>query len=170
MKLSQRISFLVASVGVLLAFLAYQSFYGDEHNQAYASFSNNDGVVTYVNYKPAQKRQIRSRLSADIDQLFSLTGHDVVQIFDAPELVRRDLPTTIWQYRNEDCVMDVYFTVDREGDASRANVAHYEVRARDFRQGASEALNAEQCVHDLVDNNVRLSLIDIKSVYKASSK
>ena len=161
--------FLIACALVLAFFAFYQSFYGDEHNQAHASLNSGETKITgYRNYKPAHKRQIRSRLGEDVDSILDLNGHDIAQIFDAPELVRRDLPTTIWQYRNDACVMDVYFTVGVEGDVARSSVAHYEVRARDLR--SEKKFDVSDCVRDLVQHNTVASLIDIKSVYKASAR
>jgi len=163
----QQTHFILACLLALLAFAGYQSFYGGDRNQAFASLSEGDLQNGMVNYKPARKRQLSSRLRKDMDQIFGLKGHDVIQIFDKPELVRRDLPTTIWQYRNDACVMDVYFTVGRADSVSDANVAHYEIRKRDTR--AEQDVEASDCVQDLIANDTMISLIDIKSVFKASS-
>ena len=157
-----------ASVLAVAVFVAYQSFYGDERNQAYASLRDGGQQVERLNYKPAQKREARSRLGSDVDNLLEFKGHDIVQVFDAPELVRRDLPTTVWQYRNDFCVMDVYFTVGRAGDVARENVAHYEVRSRDTR--LNKAVDASRCIQGLVKRNTVASLIDVKAVYKASAR
>lgn len=162
------IQFLVACTLVVFAFVAYQSFYGDAHNRAHASLSEGDQVNSYANYDPAHKRKIRSSLKENADALLSLKGRDVMHLFDAPELVRRDLPTTVWQYRNDSCVMDVYFTVGRDDDVARATVAHYEIRARDLR--SDKVVGANDCVEDLVKRNTRLSLIDVQSVYKVSAR
>ena len=168
MTQSKKFHFLIACVCALAAFIAYQAFYGDEHNQAYASLSNEEMQNGLLNYKPAQKRQIRSRLSDNVDSILDLKGHDIVQIFDKPELVRRDLPTTIWQYRNERCVMDVYYTVGLAGNVGRENVVHYELRARDTRY--SKKLNVSACIKSLAVRNTTMSMIDINAIYKASAE
>ena len=166
---TKRIHFLIACIVALSVFMAYQGIYGGDHNQAYASLSD-DGVdgreARLVNYKPARKRLLSSRLRDDAENILDLKGHDIAQIFDAPELVRRELPTTIWQYRNEKCVMDVYFTVGRKGDVSRANVAHYEVRGRDTR--AKKDIQVSDCVEDLVAHDSMISLIDVNAIFKAN--
>jgi len=167
-KMSKRFHLIVACVLALAAFVAYQAFYGDQHNQAYASLSNEEMQNGLLNYKPALKRQLRSRLRDDVENILDLKGHDIVQIFDKPELVRRDLPTTIWQYRSERCVMDVYFTVGRAGNVGRENVVHYELRARDTR--SSKKLNISACIKELAVRNTTMSMIDINAIYKASSE
>lgn len=164
---SKKIHFLIACIVAMAAFIAYQNFYGVDHNQAYASLSADNGLdKRLVNYKPAQKRLLSARLRDDVENILDLNGHDIAQIFDAPELVRRELPTTIWQYRNDACVMDVYFTVGRKADVSRASVAHFEVRARDTR--AKTDVKASDCVQDLVAHDSMISLIDVNAIFKAN--
>ncbi len=159
--------FIVACSVAIIAFISYQSFFGDGNNQAHASFSLEDGGHEYFNYKPALKRKIRSRLREDADYLLDLKGHDVVQVFDSPEIVRRDLPTTVWQYRNTQCVMDIYFMVSEHGDVGGVNVAYYELRARDKR---SNDFEARFCVRDLMKRNISTSLLDTKALYKVSAR
>jgi len=168
MAQSRKLHFLIACVVSLAVFVAYQAFYGDEHNQAYASLSNEELQNGLLNYKPALKRQLRSRLSDDVETILDLKGHDIAQIFDKPELVRRDLPTTIWQYRSERCVLDVYFTVGRAGNVGRENVVHYELRARDTR--SSKKLNVSACIKGLASGKTTMSMIDVNAIYKASAE
>jgi len=160
--------FIIACFCAVAAFAVYLSFAGGDRNYAYASIGNGDGQVEMANYKPARKRHLSARLRKDVDQILDLSGHDIVQIFDKPELVRRDLPTTIWQYRNDNCVMDVYFTVDRVEDVARSHVAHYEVRQRDTR--AKDSVAASDCMQDLVAHDTMISLIDINAIFKAPAQ
>jgi len=166
--LKKHFKFIIACACAFAVFAFYVTFYGDEHNQALASLSEGEANAQMVNYKPARKRHLSARLRQDVNQILDLSGHDIVQIFDEPELVRQDLPTTIWQYRNESCVMDVYFTVDNVNDVARANVAHYEVRRRDTR--ADEKVTANDCMQELVAHDTMISLIDINAIFKAPSR
>lgn len=159
--------FIVACFFVLGVFVTYKLTYGNKNNQAYASLSLSAEGHEYLNYKPAMKRKIRSTLRDDADSILDLKGHDIVQIFDIPELVRLDLPTTIWQYRSQECVMDVYFTVASEADVQRANVAHYEIRSRDLRE---DQLDLSHCVKHLMKRNVSASLLDVQALYKVESQ
>ena len=166
---SRQFHFFMACAFAVAVFVAYQSFYGTEHSQAYASL--NDGEVSgerMLNYKPARKRILRSRLKDDANHILELKGHDIVQIFSEPELVRRDLPTTIWQYRNDACVMDLYFTVGAAGNVARSDVVHYEVRGRDTR--AEKPLNLDDCIGDLMPDDTMMSLINVDAVYKAATR
>ena len=156
------VAFCVLSIAV---FIAYQSLYGSKSSQAYASLSAEGAGQTLLNYKPARKRILRSRLRRDADAMLDLTGHDIAQIFDAPELVRRDVPTTIWQYRNDACVLDVYFTVGESGEVSRSDVVHYEIRERDSR--STKALDISSCISNLLSNDTMISLIDVNAALKA---
>jgi len=46
-------------------------------------------------------------------------------LFGTPGLVRKDDPAQVWQYRNQDCVLDIYLYPDHD----RLTVAHAEARA-----------------------------------------
>jgi hypothetical protein len=46
-------------------------------------------------------------------------------LFGTPGLVRKDDPAEVWQYRNQDCVLDIYLYPDHD----RLTVAHAEARA-----------------------------------------
>lgn len=164
---NKRFHFFIACAFAVAVFVVYQSFYGTKHSQAYASLGAQDAKGELYNYKPARKRILRSRLKMDSDGLLELTGHDVMQIFAKPELVRRDVPTTIWQYRNDTCVLDVYFTVGRSADVARSDVVHYEVRGRDTR--SKTPFDASACVQGLLANDTMMSLINVDAVYKTSS-
>ena len=118
-----------------------------------------------LNYKPAMKRALRSRLQENSDAILALNGHDIAQIFDEPALVRRDMPTTIWQYRNDECVLDVYFTSGESGDVSQADVVHYEMRDR---QASGKKPKASSCLGSLASNDSVLSLINVDAFYKVS--
>lgn len=164
---SRKFHFLMACIFAVVVFVAYQSFYGAEHSHAYASLSSDEVPgERMMNYKPARKRILRSRLKDDVEHILELKGHDIVQIFDKPELVRRDLPTTIWQYRNDACVMDVYFTVGQSANVARADVVHYELRGRDLR--AKKPLDISSCMGELLPNDSMMSLINVNAVYKAA--
>ena len=160
--------FVIACAFALVGFAIYVSLSGEERNQAHASLNDGEGMGEMVNYKPARKRHLSARLRQDVDQILDLKGHDIVQIFDEPELVRSELPTTIWQYRNDSCVMDVYFTVENINDVARSNVAHYEVRKRDTRDDGNLAV--DDCMQDLIAHDTMISLIDINAIFKAPSR
>lgn len=160
--------FIIACVVALAAFVVYHAIRGDDRNVALAALSVEDSGVSAINHSPARKRSIRAKLSRDVDNILDLNGNDVAQLFEAPELVRSDLPTTIWQYRNDQCVLDVYFTVGRIGDVMKSSVEHYEMRARDRRAKAD--FDQKTCLKDLAGSESFVSLIDVSAVYKASAQ
>ncbi len=43
----------------------------------------------------------------DPARLIGMTPHDIVTFLGAPELIRRETPANIWQYRAEGCVLDL---------------------------------------------------------------
>lgn len=62
-------------------------------------------------------------------ELSILTGMDPAQLIallGEPDLRRREPPAELWQYRNADCVLDVFLY----GEGNRYRVLHSETRNR----------------------------------------
>lgn len=66
------------------------------------------------------------------DPVLGVRGGDVLAVLAEPEMIRADLPTVVWQYRNGRCVLDLYFTAS-SGNVENSPVVHYETRIRDTR-------------------------------------
>ena len=52
----------------------------------------------------------------DPQQLIGMGPASLSAFLGAPELIRREAPASLWQYRAEDCVLDVVLYPDRSGD------------------------------------------------------
>lgn len=64
-----------------------------------------------------------------VPELSILTGMDPAQLIallGAPDLRRREPPAELWQYRNADCVLDVFLY----GEGNRYRVLRSETRNR----------------------------------------
>ena len=65
--------------------------------------------------------------------------------FGAPALVRHEAPAEIWQYRNTNCVMDIFIYAD----STPATVQHAEVRARHASTIPDTDALEKSCLNDL---------------------
>lgn len=77
----------------------------------------------------------RSYVTQTPERLVSLSEHEVTAMFGEPEIRRIEDPAQIWQYRNADCVLDLYLY--REGRSQTGFVAHFELRGLADRAGGS---------------------------------
>jgi hypothetical protein len=91
-------------------------------------------------------RDLRAFVRSNPDNFMLMDGADVVKALDQPELTWGEFPGVIWQYRTDDCVVDIYFAAMQD-DVSEAPVIHYEARSRD---GKVEAIDANECVASLM--------------------
>lgn len=73
---------------------------------------------------------LRAFVRSNPDNILRMVGRDISVLLEEPELVRADFPTVVWQYRKDNCVLDVYFASSAE-DVLDAPVVHYEARYRD---------------------------------------
>lgn len=55
-------------------------------------------------------------INDDPQQLIGMGPASLNAFLGAPELIRRETPASLWQYRAEGCVLDVVLYPDRQGD------------------------------------------------------
>lgn len=111
-----------------------------------------------------QKRSFQRAVSANHDNIYELQGASIEAAFGAPELVRADLPTIIWQYRSASCVLDVYFK-SKDDQAAFAPVVHYEIRARNGE--LDDSPNAARCLSSLMPSIAAPRMLDVSAFYKS---
>jgi len=62
-------------------------------------------------------------------------------VLGEPELIRREAPAEIWQYRNDNCVLDVFLYET----AGRREVTYVEAR-----DGTAQKIEARTCLNELL--------------------
>lgn len=156
---------MAACAATFALFVLLQIFVADKR-EALASSSSFDGriIVEDGRYSIPQKRGIRQQVLRDQQGLLDLTGAEVRAILDQPELIRRDAPTIVWQYRDDTCVVDLYFTTTA-AKASKAPVVHYEARGRSDE--ISDEYAKEHCVENLVREAAPSRFVSFDAIYKS---
>lgn len=95
-----------------------------------------------------QQRQLQGQLQNHPDNLLNLTGDEVVQAFSYADLQRREGNTLILQFRGQECVLDIYFSNDKN------RMDHYEFRARQMavlnQNSKTQKINARHCIGDII--------------------
>lgn len=110
----------------------------------------------------ASRKGLAKDISLHPEKMLSVRGQDIKSVLREPELIRIEAPTTIWQYRTDACVLDIYFA--GETDALLLPVAHYEIRAR--AKGVSDADIQGTCVRELSRKSGRPRMVDVSRLYK----
>ncbi len=85
-------------------------------------------------------------LPSDVEQLRGFPAAELARRLGEPDFVREEPPAVVWQYRSEDCVLDLFFY--RSGD--ELLLAHAETRDREVA-GAS----ASDCYAEVVARRAR---------------
>jgi len=80
-------------------------------------------------------------INDDPQQLMGIGPGALSAVLGDPELVRREAPAEIWQYRNDGCVLDV-FLYDTDG---RRTVTYVEAR-----DGDAQRIDARTCLNTLL--------------------
>ena len=147
---TRRVKTVLASLSILLLILVFRTNDTLDHGTAMAAGNAYLGEVMEPRvYSEGERRNLLKRISRKSDSLLKMTGEDLLATLDAPELVRAELPTVVWQYRSVSCVLDVYLASMYE-DAAHAPVVHYEMRARtkDVKDGEVK----KDCIGSLVNS------------------
>lgn len=127
--LSPRVRLWATSFGALFLFYAivFHVFPWLGVNKAQA-FSR----MSVVEMSPARQKlyaaDLKSLLMKDPENIKMLLGQDFRLVMDKPDLARNDSMITVWQYRTQQCVLDVYLQPTEDTDY--AQVMHYELRPR----------------------------------------
>ncbi|MCB1652076.1 MAG: hypothetical protein KDI46_08495 [Alphaproteobacteria bacterium] len=152
-----------AAIAVFLMMAAH--WLNTTDGQAQASASRFAAGVP-EKYSAGKRRQLRRSVSISPASIVDLSGRDIIEILHEPELVRKDLPTVIWQYRNKVCTLDLFFTAAKD-DVLNSPVVHYEMRARSTGEDVQPA-QEKKCMGALVrsgKNNFKP--INFQAFYKA---
>lgn len=64
----------------------------------------------------------------DPTQLLQMTKDDLNGLLGQPDLVRRETPAEIWQYRGQDCVLDLFLYNEEDKPDSPFKVVYSEAR------------------------------------------
>lgn len=109
------------------------------------------------------RRQILEKVSVDPDTLLDVTGRHVMAILSEPELVRHDGFSSVWQYRTDSCILDVYFSGKK--DEMNTPVSYYEIRARE--KGVEDKKVQNDCIRHIASlNGGGPHMIDVSRLYK----
>ena len=96
-----------------------------------------------------KRRYVYDLVGTDPEQLKQLQVSDLEQMFDQPELKRREGNLTVWQYRSDACVLDIYFRGDDETPLDyvlRSRHVAYFVGGED----SSEDLSEVDCIDTII--------------------
>ncbi|MEZ5813137.1 MAG: hypothetical protein R3E13_00180 [Alphaproteobacteria bacterium] len=160
------LSFILFSTAMLGLFILIHALRQGE-GEALASSASVAGktIEDGAQYSAMRKRSIRRAMISDVNELMNLTGGEVRAVLNQPELIRRDLPTVIWQYRNKSCVLDVYYTTAGAKKVNKTPVAHYEIRAR--QKGVADEDVRESCLPSLIRARAGNNFVNLDGFYKA---
>jgi len=109
--------------------------------------------------------QIRSLAKNIYKKPNAIKGKEIsslAQIFYQPELTRIEGDIVMWQYRNEECVMDLYFEKG-ERPSGKEKVRHFETRFRDPQINNDDA---GVCVHSLLKTSGAPRMVDVSAIFK----
>ncbi len=109
----------------------------------------------------AARMDILKSIAYKPENVLKISSGDVIALLQEPEFMRGEsLSMQMWQYRTEDCVLDVYLS-------ENGKVTHYEMRARD--RGVADAQVQGSCMRDLIAQNRDIQMVDVAAIYKAVS-
>ncbi len=107
-------------------------------------------------YHDWRRNNMRALVAAKPEKMKQLTGTDALKIMGEPELIRKDGTTQSWQYRTQNCVIDLFW-VNGASDVSQIPVYHYEIRSR----GDLKA-KPKRCIADIIDTRAVLKTASLQ--------
>ncbi len=99
--------------------------------------------------EPLQETAIPKPDFPEIDddpaQLIKMTRDDLNGFLGQPDLVRRENPAEIWQYRGKDCILDIFLYNEADQENSPYRVVYSEARGREAGKADQRA-----CLNELL--------------------
>jgi hypothetical protein len=97
------------------------------------------------------QRAANSRLTPEVDddpkQMIGLDDAAIEALLGQPSFRREDSPAQVWQYDNDECILDVFLYTD--GPASPHRAVYYEMRAKDNGEPA-DGVATRRCFRSLL--------------------
>lgn len=113
--------------------------------QTETGVSESSGESAPVQETAVPRAPALPEIDDDPEQLIKMTRDDLNGLLGQPDLVRRESPAEIWQYRGKDCVLDVFLYNEDNKPDSPFKVVYSEARDLD-------AQNSDQrrCLNELL--------------------
>jgi hypothetical protein len=102
------------------------------------------GVAGAFNRGGLMEAATQSHIPLTAGDLLGNSASLTRDLFGAPTLVRREPPAEVWQYRSDDCVLDLYLY----GESQPDTVRHAELRAHNTDSPTGAAFD-RQCLREL---------------------
>jgi hypothetical protein len=84
-------------------------------------------IAACARIEPVKARVLPTGLPPDVEELRGLDASELARRLGEPDFLREEPPAVIWQYRNDDCVLDLFLY--RSGDSLQ--VAYAETHDRE---------------------------------------
>ncbi len=159
-------NFVIAVTVTITLFSVNYMVRGDDGFAFAATYSVSDYTIEDA-YPQRIRRDISRKVAYNPDHVLHLSGRDVYEVLEKPELVRRDLPTVVWQYRTDACVLDIYFVTSSGANVLEEPVEYYEMRSRDGHYANLEGASAKKCMESISKPRERVSLLAAETFYNA---
>lgn len=114
-----------------------------------AGTSQTEGGAVEEKQEPVQETAVPKPDFPDINddpaQLIKMTRDDLNGLLGQPDLVRRETPAEIWQYRGKDCILDIFLYSEADQSNSPYRVVYSEARGREAGKADQRA-----CLNELL--------------------
>lgn len=132
---------------LLLSVLAFIKLQSESFSKANATPNYSVDVLREnLQQNFSQKKNIlQDFIQSNPDNFLKLEGQEIATLFEVPELAWSEPPTMVWQYKAQECVLDIYMA-SMDNNIATAPIVHYE--ARDFQGQVYQ--DVSKCISQIV--------------------
>lgn len=121
-------------------------------------------IRTYEIGKTYKVQLLRS-IAANPDNILGVPARDLHILFGNSSFIRQEGRSSIWQYSNGACVLDIFFEGRGDRAPELAPAVYYEIRPT--TASADDELDKVACVADLLKGNAGPYMVNVSTFYKA---
>lgn len=113
------------------------------------------------------KVQIWQSIAQNPENIIGVSARDLHLLFGNSSFIRQEGHSSIWQYSNGSCVLDIFFEGREDRAADLAPAVYYEIRATAPDGPDGKDVNKAACVADLLKGSAGPYMVGVSAFYKA---
>lgn len=151
---------------LLLAFIyVYANAPREGKHDPYAAVNLSSGpIIRTYEIGKVYKSQLLKAVGVNPDAMIGISARDLHVLFGNSDFIRYEGRSMLWQYKNDNCVLDIFFETREGKTQDMAPAAYYEIRSA---SGDADDVDKSACIRDLINASVGPYMVNVRTFYKS---
>lgn len=157
------------SAALLLLLLAFIYVYANAPREGrhdpYTAVNLSSGpIIRTYEIGKVYKSQLLKAVGVNPDAMIGISARDLHVLFGNSDFIRYEGRSMLWQYKNDSCVLDIFFETREGKSQDMAPAAYYEIRPAASDSGE---VDKPSCIRDLLNASAGPYMVGVRTFYKS---